>query len=107
MTSPTAELIAVGSELLEPWRTDTNGAYLSRRLGERGISVRFRTVVGDVMDDLKEVFGIVPRPSSSPAAPSFSSPGAPTRTAPTCRDGSGSAASRYASGPWSATSWMT
>ena len=58
MTSPAAELIAVGSELLEPWRTDTNGAYLSRRLGERGISVRFRTVVGDVMDDLKEVFGI-------------------------------------------------
>ena len=58
MTPPTAELIAVGSELLEPWRTDTNGAYLSRRLGERGIAVRFRTVVGDARDDLKEVFRI-------------------------------------------------
>jgi competence/damage-inducible protein CinA-like protein len=58
VTSPGAELIAVGSELLEPWRTDTNGAYLSRRLGERGIAVRFRTVVGDVMEDLKVTFGI-------------------------------------------------
>jgi nicotinamide-nucleotide amidase len=58
MTPPAAELIAVGSELLEPWHTDTNGAYLSRRLGERGIAVRFRTVVGDVMEDLKETFRI-------------------------------------------------
>jgi nicotinamide-nucleotide amidase len=58
VTTRTAELIAVGSELLEPWRTDTNGAYLSRRLGERGIAVRFRTVVGDVLDDLKDVFRI-------------------------------------------------
>src|SRR6266571_2391215 len=58
MMTPTAEFIAVGSELLEPWRTDTNGSYLSRRLGERGIAVRFRTVVGDARDDLKEVFRI-------------------------------------------------
>jgi competence/damage-inducible protein CinA-like protein len=56
MSTPSAELIAIGSELLEPWRTDTNGAWLSRRLGERGIAVRFRTVVGDVMEDLKETF---------------------------------------------------
>src|SRR5437016_13076052 len=58
MTRHGAELLAIGSELLEPWRTDTNGAYLSRRLGERGIPVRFRTVVGDVLDDLKDVFRI-------------------------------------------------
>jgi nicotinamide-nucleotide amidase len=55
---PRAELLAVGSELLEPWRVDTNGAYLSRRLGERGIAVRFRTVVGDTPQDLKEAFRV-------------------------------------------------
>jgi len=53
-----AELIAVGSELLEPWRTDTNGSYLSRVLGERGIAVRFRTVVGDVMQDIQTAFRV-------------------------------------------------
>jgi competence/damage-inducible protein CinA-like protein len=58
MSAPSAELVAIGSELLEPWRTDTNGAWLSRRLGERGIPVRFRTVVGDAMEDLKETFRI-------------------------------------------------
>ncbi len=58
MSAPRAELIAVGSELLEPWRTDTNGSYLTRVLGERGIAVRFRTVVGDVSNDLQEVFRV-------------------------------------------------
>src|SRR5438552_12788078 len=58
MTTPTAEFIAVGSELLEPWRTDTNGSYLSRVLGERGIAVRFRTVVGDVMQDIQTAFRV-------------------------------------------------
>src|SRR5207249_12301374 len=52
MSPRRAELIAVGSELLEPWRTDTNGSYLSRRLGEAGIAVRYRTIVGDDLDDL-------------------------------------------------------
>lgn len=58
MSPPRAELLAIGSELLEPWRVDTNGSYLSRRLGERGIAVRFRTVVGDTPEDLKEAFRI-------------------------------------------------
>lgn len=58
MSPPRAELLAIGSELLEPWHVDTNGAYLSRRLGERGIAVRFRTVVGDTPKDLKEVFRV-------------------------------------------------
>lgn len=58
MSAPRAELIAVGSELLEPWRTDTNGSYLARVLGERGIAVRFRTVVGDAMDDLESAFRV-------------------------------------------------
>src|SRR6267378_6054978 len=58
MNAQRAELIAVGSELLEPGRTDTNGSYLSRVLGERGIPVRFRTVVGGVMPDLQEAFRV-------------------------------------------------
>ncbi|HKB07070.1 MAG TPA: competence/damage-inducible protein A [Candidatus Polarisedimenticolia bacterium] len=58
MSPPRAELLAIGSELLEPWHVDTNGAYLSRRLGERAIAVRFRTVVGDTPDDLKEAFRV-------------------------------------------------
>ena len=58
MSPRRAELIAVGSELLEPWRTDTNGSYLSRRLGEAGIAVRYRTIVGDDLDDLRAVFRV-------------------------------------------------
>ncbi len=56
MSPRRAELIAVGSELLGPWRTDTNGSYLSRVLGERGIAVRFRTVVGDSLEDMRNAF---------------------------------------------------
>ena len=58
MSPPRAEFIAIGSELLDPWFSDTNGAYVSRRLGEHGIAVRFRTVVGDTIEDLKETFRI-------------------------------------------------
>lgn len=51
-----AEFLAIGSELLEPGRLDTNGSYLAERLGEAGIALRFRTVVGDRLDDLEEAF---------------------------------------------------
>jgi nicotinamide-nucleotide amidase len=50
---PRAELLAIGSELLGPWRIDTNGSWLARRLGERGIPIAFRTVVGDDPGDLQ------------------------------------------------------
>jgi competence/damage-inducible protein CinA-like protein len=53
-----AECIAIGSELLGPSRLDTNGLFLSRRLGARGIEVRYRTIVGDRIDDLRETFRI-------------------------------------------------
>ncbi len=56
MSPRRAELIAIGSELLGPWRADTNGSYLGRRLGEIGIAVRFRTIVGDSEEDLREAF---------------------------------------------------
>jgi nicotinamide-nucleotide amidase len=58
MSSPRAETLAIGSELLGPWRVDTNGLFLSRRLGEKGIAVVFRTVVGDDIDDLQHAFRV-------------------------------------------------
>ena len=42
-----AELIAVGSELLEPGFRDTNSAWLSERLLRAGATVRQVTLVGD------------------------------------------------------------
>ena len=42
-----AAIIAVGSELLTPRRIDTNSLYLTQKLGERGIEVVHKSVVGD------------------------------------------------------------
>ncbi|MFB3915608.1 MAG: competence/damage-inducible protein A [Terriglobales bacterium] len=42
-----AEIIAIGSELLTPFRQDTNSLYLTGRLNDLGVEVRFKTVVGD------------------------------------------------------------
>jgi nicotinamide-nucleotide amidase len=42
-----AEIIAIGSELLMPNFTDTNSMYLTRQLNEIGISVVMKTIVGD------------------------------------------------------------
>ncbi len=47
-----AEIIAVGSELLTPYRQDTNSLFLTERLNELGVEVHFKTVVGDSRDDL-------------------------------------------------------
>ena len=47
-----AEIIAVGSELLTPHRQDTNSLYLTEKLNEIGVEVRFKSVVGDVLEDL-------------------------------------------------------
>lgn len=52
MPPRTAEIIAVGSELLGSTRTDTNSLYLSGRLAELGIDLRIKTVVGDERGDL-------------------------------------------------------
>ncbi len=41
------EIIAVGSELLTPWRQDTNSLALTRMLNQIGVSVAFKTIVGD------------------------------------------------------------
>jgi nicotinamide-nucleotide amidase len=42
-----AEIIAIGSELLTPFRTDTNSLWLTERLNSVGIEVQLKTVVGD------------------------------------------------------------
>jgi nicotinamide-nucleotide amidase len=42
-----AEIVAVGSEMLTPFRQDTNSLYLTGQLNELGINVGFKTVVGD------------------------------------------------------------
>jgi nicotinamide-nucleotide amidase len=47
-----AETIAVGSEMLTPHRQDTNSLYLTEKLNELGVEVRYKCVVGDSSDDL-------------------------------------------------------
>ena len=48
----TAEIIAVGTELLTPFRSDTNSLFLTAGLNELGIVVRRKSIVGDNAEDL-------------------------------------------------------
>jgi nicotinamide-nucleotide amidase len=50
-----AEVIAVGSELLTPSRLDTNSLFIADRLRAIGIVIRDKIVVGDRTDDLEAV----------------------------------------------------
>jgi nicotinamide-nucleotide amidase len=50
-----AEIIAIGSELLTPFRQDTNSLYLTEKLNQFGVEVAFKTVVGDSREDLTAV----------------------------------------------------
>src|SRR5208337_1024581 len=47
-----SEIIAIGSEMLTPFRQDTNSLYLTERLNELGVTVAFKTIVGDRRKDL-------------------------------------------------------
>lgn len=49
-----AEILATGSELLSPDRSDTNSLWLTARLDDIGIPVRRKTIVGDHGPDLQE-----------------------------------------------------
>jgi competence/damage-inducible protein CinA-like protein len=49
-----AEIIAVGSEMLTPYRMDTNSLYLTDQLNQLGIDVILKSVVGD---DLRRLVG--------------------------------------------------
>ena len=42
-----AEIIAIGTELVSGQKLDTNSQWISRRLGELGISTHFHTTLGD------------------------------------------------------------
>ena len=50
-----AEIIAIGSEMLTPHRQDTNSLFLTERLNELGISVAFKTIVGDKLEHITAV----------------------------------------------------
>ena len=50
----TAEILAVGTELLMGQIANTDAQYISRRLAELGINVYFHTVVGDNAARLEE-----------------------------------------------------
>src|SRR6202453_865925 len=47
-----AEIIAVGSELLTPFRMDTNSLYLTEQINQLGVEVIFKSVVGDNLGQL-------------------------------------------------------
>lgn len=50
-----AEIIAIGSELLTPFRQDTNSLYLTERLNQLGVEVVIKTIVGDSRERLVSV----------------------------------------------------
>lgn len=49
-----AEIIAIGSELLTPEKTDTNSLWLTGKLNDIGIDVKLKTIVGDDGERLAE-----------------------------------------------------
>jgi len=51
-----AWILAVGSEMLTPFRVDTNSLTITERLNTIGCDVRFKAVVGDDVDELAAVF---------------------------------------------------
>jgi len=48
-------IIAVGSEMLTPFRADTNSLVVTERLNSIGFDVRFKAIVGDDVDELADV----------------------------------------------------
>lgn len=51
-----AEIIAVGSELLTPYRLDTNSLFLTDQLNRFGIPVVHKAIVGDAPDEMRSSF---------------------------------------------------
>src|SRR5262249_24942945 len=51
-----AEIIAIGSELLTPYRLDTNSLFLTDGLNQVGIRVVHKAVVGDSLEDMRASF---------------------------------------------------
>jgi nicotinamide-nucleotide amidase len=53
-----AEIVAIGSEMLTPFRHDTNSLYLTEKLNQLGVEVIFKTIVGDSLDHLTSAASI-------------------------------------------------
>ena len=53
--SPTCEIVTIGTELLLGQIMDTNTTYLAQELSMAGVTVRFRTAVGDHPEEIIEV----------------------------------------------------
>ncbi|HWP85618.1 MAG TPA: CinA family nicotinamide mononucleotide deamidase-related protein, partial [Terriglobia bacterium] len=53
-----AEIIAIGSELLTPHRTDTNSLFLTEQLNRLGVEVVCKTIVGDHRERLTEAIAL-------------------------------------------------
>ncbi len=53
--TPACEIVTIGSELLLGQIMDTNTAYLAQQLGRIGVATRFRTSVGDRIEDISQV----------------------------------------------------
>src|SRR4051794_7513326 len=51
-TSMNAVIVAVGSEMLTPFRVDTNSLVITERLNTIGYDVRLKAVVGDDVSEL-------------------------------------------------------
>jgi nicotinamide-nucleotide amidase len=47
-----AEIIAVGSKMLTPFRQDTNSLFITEKLNELGVAVHFKSIVGDRIKEL-------------------------------------------------------
>jgi nicotinamide-nucleotide amidase len=52
---PTAEIVAIGSELLLGQIVDTNSAWMAQRLTALGVNMYFKSVVGDNPGRMKEI----------------------------------------------------
>jgi competence/damage-inducible protein CinA-like protein len=55
MNKLSACIVAVGSEMLTPFRVDTNSLIVTDRLNAIGYDVRLKVVVGDQVDELAQV----------------------------------------------------
>ncbi len=53
-----SEIITIGTELLLGQILDTNTQYLAQRLAEIGINVRYKTCVGDILEDIVSAINI-------------------------------------------------
>ncbi len=56
MPPKTAEIIAIGDELVSGQRLDTNSQWISGQLGELGVETRFHACVGDNLEEMQAAF---------------------------------------------------